>query len=503
MSKWTEDEEDIIREYYVNRFDIDGSIYSYLSEKLEDEGFYRSYDSVQSKVKRMKKNGALETEEGEIVNDITFDNQPEDDEETDLNELYTDKRYVYNEDNGTYVVFFKNKPKPVVIPEQKHKAIVQAYSNWDGEDSTINEITRKFSFLTRELFMEYKNIFGLTHDHEPFSKEELMERDEDDLVDDAYQQKRYSVYKEFEKKKWRETKKDAEKFRKLDVYLREPLEDSIEEWVPDYQPIDLELKETNKDYSLVLSLFDLHLGQDGWADAHGQGYSVEEAKYRAKERLEYVLSKVKDKGRPEEIVCIIGGDFFDIDNVDLETTAGTRRSTDGYSPQIIEEGNKLAINYVDMLRQATDQVKVIVIPGNHDRLQSRNLMHYLDAWYRKEDDVNVDVSNETRAFHQYGNSLIAAEHGRISRNRLAKVIPTEARQMWADTKYSFVFVGDKHHSKVKHEDDSGMLIFQVPTLKGPTDWSKRKAYVSRQAMSAYVFDKSSGLDTIEYAFVNE
>jgi hypothetical protein len=59
--------------------------------------------------------------------------------------LFFEEDYTYNRDSDTYITFLDSAPKPILILGVKHRAMVRAYSNWDGQPSTINEICRQLS----------------------------------------------------------------------------------------------------------------------------------------------------------------------------------------------------------------------------------------------------------------------------------------------------------------------------------------------------------------------
>jgi hypothetical protein len=115
----------------------------------------------------------------------------------------TDK-YTYNRELDQYVVFLRAAGKDIVVPGQRHREMLQAYSNWNGSELSINEICRSFS-LPKAWFDEYKAIMGWTHDHEPVTAEELADRPVEDIVGDLLQQKRFALNQEFQKRDWKQT----------------------------------------------------------------------------------------------------------------------------------------------------------------------------------------------------------------------------------------------------------------------------------------------------------
>ena len=88
-------------------------------------------------------------------------------------------KYVYNGTSDSYVTMLKCRPKPLVMTGTKFRAMKKAYSDWDGNPSTINEICRRFA-IPRDQFIELKAIHGWTHEQEPYTREEVMAREVDD-----------------------------------------------------------------------------------------------------------------------------------------------------------------------------------------------------------------------------------------------------------------------------------------------------------------------------------
>src|ERR1700721_1545265 len=151
-------------------------------------------------------------------------------------------KYVYNGESDTYITFLKCRPKPLVISGTKFRSMKKSYSDWDGKPATINEICRRFA-IPRDQFMELKAVHGWTHEAEPFTREEVMSREVDDLADDAFQQRRQAVWEGFEKKRWHQTKIDAEKWNNLEQSFIAPLQDHLSSLIPVYSPPRIHLKE--------------------------------------------------------------------------------------------------------------------------------------------------------------------------------------------------------------------------------------------------------------------
>ena len=413
--------------------------------------------------------------------------------DVEKSEWLYDKKYYYNEDTDSYITFISSSPKPVVTPGHIHRAMKRAYSNWDGNPATINEIARQFSF-PRPWFVEYKRIHEWTHDSEPFSSEEIVSRDIDEMIEDALQMKRQALYERYERKEWDTIREEAAKFREFDRYVQQPLIQLITDTLPKYSPPQATRLRTDLGaVAAVISPFDLHYGKYGWEDEVRRGYSREEAERLLMEKTAGLLEVIQ-RWNVEKIYVGIGSDFMHIDNYQGTTTSGTPQDTDGTIAQIIVEGSMLAAKCLDMLRQVAP-LEVFCVTGNHDVAQSVNMAMFMYAWYKEADDVTVHMDFKPRQYTTYGDNLLVFAHGDKPRDHkeLARKVPLEApRDMWGQTKHAMVFVGDLHFKRV--EDFDGIHMLQMPSLSGDDRWHERNGYnTNTRAMAGYVIDPLKGL----------
>ena len=145
------------------------------------------------------------------------------------------QRYWYNKDQDRYITVIRGVGEPIVTSGAEHRAICEAYSNMVGKSSTLNEIARDFG-MPRAWLIQYLHIHGITHDKEPFSAEELIERTTDDLVEDLYNMKRRAVFTAMNEKSWKETKKRAALWDNFEHSVSRVVDDWANRFVPDYRP---------------------------------------------------------------------------------------------------------------------------------------------------------------------------------------------------------------------------------------------------------------------------
>jgi hypothetical protein len=328
----------------------------------------------------------------------------------------------------------------------------------------------------------------------------MMSREVEDLADDAFQQRRQAVWESFEKRKWHQTKVDAQKWNNLEQNFILPLQDHLSTLIPAYTVPMLNIKSARNPFAVVTSAGELHYGGSGWILETGENYSRAEASERLQSTRETMLEEVADKGRPETFFYASGHDYFTVDTDGGTTTKGTPQEMDGTAAQILSEGIDLAIRDVDVLRQVAP-VRVLFVPGNHDRLLSLALLKCLQVAFQDKPDVIVEFSARTRAYDAYGNTLMGFGHGDMAL-KPAQYMSTMAKEspaLWADTVYRAFFTGHLHSEVVR--ELVGGTHFQMPSLRGKDRFHERNAYLADAALASYVVDKQRGVTNTLYTRV--
>lgn len=132
--------------------------------------------------------------EGLSVSDISEIEEPTEEEDSiesieSINTpLYSedwehDRSYWYDDKRDIYVIHLKSRKKPFIIPGEKWRCIKDAYSNWDGQPASVNEVARKQG-LARRTVVELLRTMGTTHDSSLWSDEEMSKRGEDALTEE-------------------------------------------------------------------------------------------------------------------------------------------------------------------------------------------------------------------------------------------------------------------------------------------------------------------------------
>lgn len=267
----------------------------------------------------------------------------------------------------------------------------------------------------------------------------------------------------------------------------------IEDYSPTYKKID---RDFNNDHLLVINPADIHIGKYAKELETGNGYDCETAVERVLEGIQGLLEKSAGFGIEKVLFCI-GNDILHIDNVYNQTTAGTRQDVDGKWWEHFEIALMLYVKCIEMLRHIAP-VDVLHSMSNHDYQSGFHLAHALKSWFRKDDDVDFDISVAHRKYYQYGSNLIGLEHGDGAKMvNLPLLMAQERPKMWAETKYRYFYLHHLHH-KVKHKwldakDYVGVTVEYLRSPSGTDSWHSRKGFTGvPKAVEGFLHEKNSG-----------
>lgn len=259
--------------------------------------------------------------------------------------------------------------------------------------------------------------------------------------------------------------------------------------VPDYTEVRSGGSEDNPVCG-VISLQDLHFGKVHNDDI---GEYVEKA-------LHSLLTKSYNIYDLEELVFTIGGDILNADSFNNTTTKGTfvessMTPVDAYVYAFDE-----MCKAIQFLKRYTRKLKVVYIPGNHDRLSSFHLLHALSQYFRLHTDIEFITDFQERRVFTYGVNMLAFEHGDISAKNNPLVFATEYPKEWGETKYRTLYTGHYHSRKTKEfvteNEDNGFVTRIIPALTGSDYYHYHNKYVgSRRSAILHIHDKYNGLVT--------
>lgn len=263
---------------------------------------------------------------------------------------------------------------------------------------------------------------------------------------------------------------------------------------PAYKPI--KRMRLSDPHMLEVSIFDLHLGKLAWDGDTQNTYNLKAAERVFENAVVDMVARASNINI-ERILFPLGQDFFHIDNIANSTVNGTSQDTDGRYTKIFMTGTIACVKAIDYLRTVAP-VKVAYVPGNHDRTSAWHLVSYLDAWYRNDKEVEIDMTPTTRKYELYGCNLIGLTHGDEEPHRdLPTIMAGEEPQKWAQSTCREWHLGHYHKKKetthVTGDTFGPMHIRVLPSLSGTDSWHYRKGYVKgRRAAEGYLWNKKLG-----------
>jgi hypothetical protein len=245
---------------------------------------------------------------------------------------------------------------------------------------------------------------------------------------------------------------------------------------------------------LEINLIDHHFGKQAWGiETRGANYDVKIAAQVFNRALDTIIDR-SPFSTYDEVWFVVGNDLFNADNQEGTTTAGTPVETDFRHEKTYVTVRTLLVQAIEhKLRHIANKVKVIVVPGNHDRNATWHLGDSLELYFSKYEDVIVDNQPGPRKYHRYGNTLIGYAHGdKTKQKSLPLLMTVEARELFGETKFHEWHTGHTHQSKT--EEFNGIRVRVLPALCPPDAWHAEMGFVGNlRSSEAFVWDPIQGL----------
>lgn len=257
------------------------------------------------------------------------------------------------------------------------------------------------------------------------------------------------------------------------------LAETLKSFSPKYTPVK-QLHVNDKYESVVagvLSIQDLHFGKEG-------NHTVVQD---FKDAVVSLTLRAYHSHRVHKIIYVFGGDLLNMDTFDGATTKGTPvdndlRAQDAYNQAF--DALYWSINHVS---QFCNELDVVYLPGNHDRLSSYHIAHALSKCF-KDPGITFHVDYAERKVLTWGENFFAFEHGDVTKKWTPLVYATEFPHHWGTTSYRTCYTGHFHSKKttefVTDNEIHGFAIKHLPSLSRSDYWHYHNKFVGakRQAV---------------------
>lgn len=273
---------------------------------------------------------------------------------------------------------------------------------------------------------------------------------------------------------------------KNDKKSHEDLKKEIEEFAATYsERKSIQYPINNGDPVLYeISLPDIHYGK-----LHSNTLVEIEGQFMG------VLTDLVDKAvglNIEKILLPIGNDGMNSEGMRQSTTKGTpQHDSDGWKETFRGYWN-LMVMAIDMLKEIAP-VSVVVVSGNHDYERMYYAGDVIAGWYRNDESVEVDNSEESRKYFEYGKNMLMFTHGDNEKPQdMPLIMATEQPEMFARTEFRETHCGHFHKEQVN--EYRGVKVRFLPSICPNDEWHKRMGYDSKRAAQAFIWSKSKGLE---------
>ena len=264
--------------------------------------------------------------------------------------------------------------------------------------------------------------------------------------------------------------------------------------IPAIKPLDpTELKWLNAEADAeqvcgVLSLQDLHFGKVG----------NEDMDKILNDSVNYLMQKAYKSYKLAEVVFIVGPDTLNMDTFGGTTTKGTPVENSEMATEAYLKAFNAICQALGKVAQFTEHVRVVFIPGNHDRLSSFHLMHAVSMAYATWENISFDVEYAERKVITYGQNMLCLEHGDVSAKNNPLVYAVEFPLQWGSCKHRMLYTGHYHGRRTKEftteNEEHGFVTRIIPALTSSDYYHYHNKYVgNKRSAILHLHDAEKGL----------
>lgn len=238
----------------------------------------------------------------------------------------------------------------------------------------------------------------------------------------------------------------------------------------------------------VLSLQDLHFGKVGNED---MGKILNDG-------VNYLMSKAYKSFLLKEVVFVVGPDTLNMDTFGGTTTKGTPVENSEMATEAYLKAFDAICQALGKVAQFTQHVRVVFIPGNHDRLSSFHLLHAVSMAFSTWSNISFDVEYAERKVITYGQNMLCLEHGDVSAKNNPLVYAVEFPLEWGTCKHRMLYTGHYHGRRTKEftteNEEHGFVTRIIPALTSSDYYHYHNKYVgNKRSAILHLHDAEKGL----------
>lgn len=424
-------------------------------------------------------------------------------------------KYIFNSEAGKYVFLLESKiGKNLVLPENTVKSIVKSYSNFNGDPKSINEVAVRYD-IPRNFLIEILRCLGITHDSLPVTGEELAVKDEDMLIEEILQEKRFSLNQKLEKQDWKETKDDARRWREFSSGILNPFSSYLDNMdiptIPEPQSFYEDEHLYCENDTIVIGATDWQVGSS--ADGRFLFFGEEWSTNKAVEAVEKFSNKVIESSVKRGItkaVIIFGGDIFH--GFEGLTAKKTELKCDTFKQDQFDAAVKAVSTLVGVCGSYFESVECKVITGNHEGWTFYPVFKLIESMYSDWEHVSFDICLKEFEHFRVNNAMFITHHGASAdykfkvptddKGRIALVQRVmriaEREGDYSGIKRVFFIKGDTHSFEAR---DMGQFTFYTfGSLPTGDEYANALALESTPCQNALVIGDDRDYETLHLTF---
>lgn len=284
---------------------------------------------------------------------------------------------------------------------------------------------------------------------------------------------------------WVKTKQDDAVRHQLWQEIAAGLADDLPRASPIKAP-----KHTNSDLMACYPVGDHHLGMLAWGAETGEDYDLKISEKLLVDATDHLL-----RAAPEcdQALVVFLGDFMHYDSFVPETPASRNKlDADSRYPKMVHAAVRLMRYVIEAAARRHKNVRVMIVPGNHDPSSSIFLMACMKNIYEKEMRITIDDSPMDFHYFQFGKNLIGGYHGHnVKLDKLPLIMATDRPKEWGETVHRVILTGHVHHNQTQ-KDVSGCSVESMQVLATEDAWAHKGGYRSGRSMVSITFHREHG-----------
>lgn len=252
----------------------------------------------------------------------------------------------------------------------------------------------------------------------------------------------------------------------------------------------LHLSDRDERRFALMPINDLHSGAYAWAPETGGGnWDTDLAVARL---TSWVGDLVHRTPKVSELIMLYNGDTLHAnDNTGMTPKSKNILDTDSRHFRVVDKTTLGIITAADLAAQSFARVRIVIKPGNHDRDAYLSLLMGVKWRYYQQPNVIVDQTPGEFWAYRRGKTFLFSHHGdKAKPERLVMAMAAQHPGDWGESRYRYLWTGDKHHSAAQRI--GGAMWEQASCMTEPDAYAAGGAYSTYPELQSIVYCEREG-----------